>query len=188
MAEKVNAPVQEIVEVPQEEQVSSNTYKEVVKNLIASGCKRFNRLKIKNVTPVELDNYTRVSITLTSKVPGFVSRDNGTTFEKDMTNIIFTSLYALVAAIKENEDLAWMAGKILDTPNILPLILCGSEIDILQREYEAGTEIKNPYSTRDDVEGNVYDHDVIINDVIDFHLGKTGEKMADKLADKMLGF
>lgn len=166
--------------------VASNNYLNTIKQLIADGAKKISKLMIKNVNVTELDNYVRVSLTLTSKVPAYVSNDNGLTFERSESNIIFTSSFAISAALKENNDLAWLGGYVATNPKMLPMILCGSEVTILQREYEAGEEVVNPFSTRIDNIPTVYDHDIIINDIIDIKLGKTGERMASQFATAIM--
>lgn len=169
------------------EQVNVNVnYQNTIKKLIASGCKRINSNRIKNVNFTEKDNYTMVSFTLSNNVKGYVSKDNGMTFELGETNVIFTSLYAIVGALKEDEDLGWMGNALLSNPQALNLIFNGSNVDILQQEVSAGEEFVNPFSSNP--EPQVYDHDIIINHIIGFKLGKVGNKMADRLADKLMGF
>lgn len=192
----VNATVSEgVVTNPVEENVnevnnnSTNvSYQNIIKKLIASGCKRINSVRIKNVNFTEKDNYTMISFTLASTIRGFVSKDGGVTYEEGQTNTIFTSLYAIVGALKEDEELGWMANSFLENPQALNLIFNGSTVDILQQEVAAGEEFKNPFSTREDIEPQVYDHDLIINHILGFKLGKVGMKMADRLADKLMGF
>lgn len=164
------------------------SYQNVIKKLIAAGCKKISQVKIKNVNFTEKDNYTMVSFILGSAIRGFVSEDNGATYVEGMTKVMFTSLYAITGAFKEDENLGWMANAILEKPQALNLILNGASIDILQQFVKAGDEVKNPFSSNENAEPVVYDHDVIINHVIGFKLGPVGEKMADKLADKLLGF
>lgn len=163
-------------------------YLNTIKKLIASGCKRINNVRIKNVNCAEKDNYTMISLTLASQVKGFVSDDGGVTYKEGMTNVIFTSLYAIVGAMKEDEELGWMGNALLEHPEALNLILNGSTVDILQQDVAAGEEFINAFSSRSDVEPTVFDHDVIINHIVGFKLGKVGQKMSDKLADKLLGF
>lgn len=171
-----------------EVQVSNVSYQNIIKKLIASGCKRLNSVRIKNVNFTEKDNYTMISFTLSSAIRGFVSKDGGITYEEGQTNIMFTSLYAIVGALKEDEELGWMANALLENPQALNLIFNGATVDILQQEVSAGEEFKNPFSNRDDVDPQVYDHNLIINHVLGFKLGKVGVKMADRLADKLMGF
>lgn len=177
--EQVNAQV---------ENGNSNNYQNAIKSLLANGAKRLNNVKIKNVNYSEKDNYTMVSFTLTNPIRGYVSNDNGITYTEGMTNTLFTSLFAIVGAIKEDEELGWMANALLENPQALNLIFNGATVDIIQQDIPQGTAFTNPFSTRTDVNEQVYDHDIIINHLIKFKLGKTGEKMADKLADKLFGF
>ena len=181
--EQTNAQV-----APQEVNAQASTYLGVVKSLVQKGCKRLNNCKIKNVNFTEKDNYTMVSLTLTNPIKGYVSNDNGMTYELGQTNVIFTSLYAISGALKEDEELAWLGNALLNKPEALNLILNGSNVDIIQQEIPSGEEFTNPFSTSANPETQVYDHDIILNHCIKFTLGKTGEKMADKLAEKLMGF
>lgn len=189
--EIINETVNEVNVNEEVTNIETNTdvsFNNLIKKLIASGCKRINSIRIKNVNYTEKDNYTMISFSLATPIRGFVSNDGGVTYEEGNTNIMFTSSYAISGALKEDEELGWMANALLDNPQALNLIFNGAQIDILQQHISAGEEYKNPFSTRTEVEPQVYDHDIIINHIIGFKLGKVGLKMADKLADKMLGF
>ena len=185
--EQVNVQVENGAENASNEMVNVS-YQNCIKKLIAAGCKRINSVRIKNVNFTEKDNYTMISFTLSTPIRGFVSNDNGVTYQEGMTNTLFTSLYAIVGAVKEDDELGWMANALLDNPQALNLIFNGGSIDILQQEIVAGEQFTNPFSTRTDTTVQVYDHDVIINHIIGFKLGKTGEKMAARFADKLMGF
>lgn len=184
---QVTNPVEESINEVNESSANVS-YQNIIKKLIASGCKRINSVRIKNVNYTEKDNYTMISFTLASPIRGFVSNDNGVTYEEGHTNTVFTSLYAIVGALKEDEELGWMANALLENPQALNLIFNGSTVDIIQQEISAGEEFRNPFSTREDVESQVYDHNLIINHILGFKLGKVGMKMADRLADKLMGF
>lgn len=164
------------------------TYANVIKKLIASGCKSIKSVRVKNVNYTEEDNYTMVSFNIGTPVEAFVSNDGGVTYERGKTNIIFTSTYAIAGALKEDEELGWMANALVGNPKALNLIFNGGTIDIIQQEVVAGEEYKNPFSTRTDAEPQVYDHNIIINHIVGFKLGKVGSAMALRLADKMMGF
>lgn len=164
------------------------TYSNVIKKLIASGCKSIKSIRVKNVNYTENDNYTMVSFNIGTPIEGFVSNDGGVTYERGKTNIIFTSTYAIAGTLKEDEELGWMANALVENPKALNLIFNGCTIDIIQQEVVAGEEYKNPFSTRTDIEPQVYDHDIIINHIVGFKLGKVGSAMALRLADKMMGF
>lgn len=185
--EQVNVQVENGAENASNE-IINVSYQNCIKKLIAAGCKRINSVRIKNVNFTEKDNYTMISFTLSTPIRGFVSNDNGVTYQEGMTNTLFTSLYAIVGAVKEDDELGWMANALLDNPQALNLIFNGGSIDILQQEIVAGEQFTNPFSTRNDTTVQVYDHDVIINHIIGFKLGKTGEKMAARFADKLMGF
>lgn len=168
----------------------NNNFQQVIKNLVVEGGKRLNQLRIKNVNSEKKDNYIKVSFTLTTPVPGFTTDDNGETWKKGMINTIYTSLYAITGCLKEDEELSWIGGILNDlvenngNTGILNLLFNGAIIDIIQQEVSSGEEYTNPFSSNNDI--RVYDHDTIISHVIKFRLGKTGEKMADKLADKLM--
>lgn len=181
VVEEIVNPTIENVETTNVESTNAESYQQIINKLIAAGAKKYNNIKIKNVNVLDNDTYVRVSLTIVPNVPAYI---NETLTE---SNVIFTSLFALVAVLKNNEETAWAGNTILERPNVLPLILCGATINILQRHYDAGDEVPNPFSTRES-EPRVYDHNIIVNDIIDIKLGKTGQKMMDKLADKVLGF
>lgn len=174
-----------------QEQEQSN-YKKIIKSLIGEGAKKFNAIRIKNVNSKVEENHIRVSFTLATPIRGFITNDNGETWEQGKTNVIYTSLYAIIGALKEDEDLSWLANSIMkiidetqDT-SILNLLFNGATIDILQQEFSAGEEFTNPFSTKKETQ--VYDHDVIINHVIKFELSKVGNRVADRIIDKTIGF
>ena len=179
-----NAVVEQAV--PQAQTMDS--FKEIVKSLMLAGYKRTNGLIVRNVTITEDENYTRATISVKEPIIGYVSDDNGVTFHKGTTTNIFSSTFALSGLMKESEELSWMANTIIEHPNVLNLILNGSKIDIIQQEVSAGEDYVNPFSTRKDRVPTQFDHDVIINYVVNIELGKMGTKFADKLADKLMGF
>lgn len=178
------------VEVQQiaEQTKGQKSFKDVIKDLIAAGARRYNGLKIKNVKFSEEDNYTRVTLVVHPSIPGMVSNDNGLTWEPGMTNNIFTSTYAIAGMLKEDEEKGWLADTLIENPKALNLILNGGTVDVVQRTVPAGIPYKNPFSTNDDATESTFDHDTIINYVVAFSYGKTGEKFADTLAVKMMGF
>lgn len=177
-------------EVPVQEQVVENgTFKAILKSLMASGsCKRYNGLRIKNVNVTEEDNYTRVSFTVNDKIPGYVSKDGGNTFELDKTNTIFSSTYAIAGMLKEDEEKSWLANTLNENPKAINLVMNGGTIDVIQHTVKAGEAYHNPFTTKEDAEDTTFDHDTIINYIVGFQFGKTGEKFADILAVKMMGF
>ena len=166
----------------------TKSFKDVIKELLAGGARRFNGLRIKNVKYSEEDNYTRVTLVVHPPIPGMVSDDDGVTWHPGKTNNIFTSNYALAGMLKEDEDKAWLAEALVDNPAAFNIIMNGGLVDIVQQTIPAGTPYKNPFSTREDAVETTFDHDVIINYVVNIVLGKAGQRYADILAVKMMGF
>ena len=165
--------------------VAKVTYADKIKNLVTVGGRMFKGLRVKNVLCSEEDNYDRVTMVIDGSVPAKTSIDNGLTFTTGQSSNIFTSTFALAGTIKEDEDLSFLANYIISSPKIVNLLFNGSLIDIVQMTYPANTPIVNPFSTKED-NSRIYDHEVIINYIIKIKPGKTGLKMIDKLADKIM--
>lgn len=192
MAKKVNqTEVQQEVEQVVEETVQNTelvvrSTKEIVKHLIAAGATRITNVQVKNVNVEAIDDYHRVSLTLTTPIPGFVSDDNGATYKKGVTTVMFTTNWAIAGCLREDEDYAWLGSHVSVKPKSLKVLLSGAKIDILQQVIGAGEEYKNPFSTRKDVDAKVYDHETIINNIIGIKFSKTGERAADNIMDHLL--
>lgn len=189
-AEMLNVNEQS-VEQPNEVVTTTNNgadkYKLALAKLKEMGGITRKGIKVKNVNATEKDNYTMISFTLGQDVKGFVAKDDGT-FVEGERNIIFGSMFAIAGAMKEDEELSWMANHMLLHPNIVNLIFNGGTIDIVQVPVSAGEVYVNPFTTKSEPDEVTFDHDTIINHIVGIHLGKMGQKFADKLADKLLGF
>lgn len=185
--EQVSASQNEEVVENKIQTASNDSYKDIIKKMLSNGCKRINSITIKNVNFTEKDNYTMVSFTLKTPIRGYVMDENGE-YKLGMTNTLFTSLFAITGTLKEDEELGWMANALLESPQALNLILNGATVDIIQQDIPQGVEYYNPFSTKAEVDAAVYDHDIIINHIIGFKLGKMGERMSMRLADKLMGF
>lgn len=162
------------------------TYGDKIKNLVVAGGRMYKGLRVKNVLSSEEDNYDRVTMVIDGSVPAKVSPDNGITFTTGQSSNIFTSTFALAGTIKEDEDLSFLANYIISSPKIVNLLFNGSSIDIIQMTYPANVPIVNPFSTKENDSGRIYDHEVIINYIVKIKPGRTGLKMIDKLADKIM--
>lgn len=170
------------VEVTNPQMSFEKTTKTVISGLIEKGAKRINNLVVKNVNTTDNGTYTMVSFTINGKIPGFVNDGEGN-YVEGHTSVIYSSLYAIVGTLKESADLAWLANPVLKNPKALPLLLSGAKLSVVQHRIKAGEAYTNPFSTREDLTPNVYDHDVIINYVVGIELSAVGNRMADKLAD-----
>lgn len=164
------------------------TIKDIIKELMAKGCKRVNDVTVKNVVVEEFDNYVRATLVTREALDAYVSDDNGTTYYKGKSNNLFSSTFAIAGTMKEDEELSWMANSIIEHPNVLNLILNGSKIDVIIEEVPKGVEYINPFTTKTNPEPTTFDNDTIVKYVVGIKLGKSGQKMADKLADKLMGF
>ena len=160
-------------------------YDATIKALVANGGKRHKDVRVKNVNVTDKDVYTMVSFTTNKALPAYVAEDDE--FVLGTSNVIYSSLFAIAGAMREDEELAWMTNALLDNANAVQLILSGATLDVIQVEYAAGESIYNPFTTKEDSEATEYDHDVIINYIVGITLSRVGEKFADKLADKLLG-
>lgn len=167
-------------------EVQQGSYQDAIKTLLASGAKKITGLRVKNVNFTEKENYNMVSFTLTSKIRGYITDDGGQTYKEGMTNIIYTSTYAIAGCMKEDENLSWMANYLLEHPKALPIIFNGATIDIIQKEVKEGEEYKNVFSTKDEVEGTIFTHSTFINNIIKIYLGSAGKIGAMRIMDKML--
>lgn len=167
-------------------EVRTSDYDAIIKGIIAAGGKKLPGIRVKNANFTKKDNYTMVSFTLANKVRGYVRDEETGVYKEGMTNVIFTSLFGICGALKEDDEKAWIANHLLNHPTALPLLFAGSTIDIVQTEVAAGVTYRNPFSTRDNVEGVSYDYETIINNVIKVRFGKMGEIAASRLMDKML--
>lgn len=158
--------------------------KEVITELLKNGGTKVENLKIKNVTVTHLENYVRLGLTLDKPVKGYVTKDQGVTYEEGETNVIFVSVYSIGSLLKDDEDAAFAANRLIEQPEGMELILSRATIDIIQEPVSSGEEYKNPWS--DNATATVFDHDTIINHVIRLELSKFGLKQIDKLADKLV--
>lgn len=167
-------------------EVKTSDYDAIIKGIIAAGGKKIAGIRVKNANFTEKDNYTMVSFTLANKIRGYIRDEETGTYKEGMTNVIFTSLFAICGALKEDDEKAWIANHLLNHPTALPLLFAGSTIDLVQSEIPAGVTYRNPFSSRENIEGVTYDHDTIINNLIRVRFGKMGEIAASRLMDKML--
>lgn len=159
--------------------------KEIVNNAIKNGAKIIKGLSVRNVLPTTMENYVRLGINLKESVPAYVVTENGD-FQKGESHIIFSSTYAVGANLRDDDDAAFAVNHLINHPEAMAMILAKAKIDILQIEVKAGDVYVNPFS--ENGEETVFDHDVIINNIIKIELSDFGKDKLDKLADKMLGF
>lgn len=174
------------VETAEEVTVVEKSYKDICNELVANGAKRIKGLVVKSVKVTEQDNYVMVSLTLDKQVEGYRADENTGVFEKGTTNVIFSSSYSLAAVIKNNEEIAFAANSLVESPKGFEVALSGAVIDIIQQPVTADEMYKNPFSTRD-VEGVAFGHDTIINHIVNIVPSKVAMRRLDALALSLLG-
>ena len=160
-------------EAVESETAKGKTYAEIVKGLIAKGWKRRNALKVRNVNCTEKDNYTMVTFSVVPPIPGYILDEESGEYVLGVTNNVYSSSYAVSGAMKEDEEMSWLANSIVDKPKFINALFNGGEIDILSREIAAGEEYANPFGS---AEPQVFDHDTIVNLIIGLRPGKNGVK------------
>lgn len=185
--EAKTAPEAEAAAVEQiaENVVTRSTFSEVVDKLLKDKTNRVYRgLMIKNVIKRETDDdYARVTLVVNSSIPGYIPQDDGS-YKRGLVSNIYTTSYAVAAVLKQDEDTAMMGNYVVEHPEIIPIILSGATINVIQTDVKADTEYFNPFTTKEDVEPYVSDHDFIVNNIYSLKLGKMGLRYIDKLLDK----
>lgn len=157
--------------------------KKVVAQLQKEGAESVKNCVVKNVKVRDLDNYTRVSLTLNKEVKQMIANDAGD-YVEGTNNVIFVSSYSIGAILANSEDIAFAKNLIMQSPELLTMILSYAEIDILLESVKEGQEYTNPFSSSS--ETRTIEHDSIYAHVVDIRLGKKGEKIIQMLEDKML--
>lgn len=167
------------------ESVSKDTFSEIVDKLLKDKENRVYRgLMVKNVIKKDSDeDYTRVTLVVNSAIPGYIPQEDGS-YKRGTTNNIYTTSYAISAVLKQNEDTAMMGNYVVNHPEIIPILLSGATINVIQTDVKEGAEYYNPFSTRENAEPYIGQHDFIVNNIYSLKLGKMGERYIDKLLDK----
>lgn len=167
------------------ENISKDTFADIIDKLLKDKTNRAYRgLMVKNVIKKDGDeDYTRVTLVINSSIPGYVPEDDGT-YKRGTTSNIYTTSYAIAAVLKQNEDTAMMGNYVVNHPEIIPILLSGATISVIQTDVKEGEEYYNPFSTRENAEPYIGQHDFIVNNIYSLKLGKMGERYIDKLLDK----
>ena len=177
---------EEVTNEVMETKSSIKTVSQVIKDLLANGCKRIVNMRVKSAKVTEKDNYVMVSLTLDKPISGYVSDEDGV-FEKGETNVIFASTYSLAATLKESDDTAFAANTLVENPKGFEVILAGARIDIIQQEVSADELYVNPFSSRSKDEGEALGHDTIINHIVSINPSSNARDLLKLMALKMMG-
>lgn len=157
--------------------------KKVIDALLKAGAKRINGLKVRNVTISHEESYTRIGLSTDTEIDGFLSDENGV-YAPGKTTLVFVSSYSIASQFKDNDNTAFAANHIVEHPEALQVLLSRATFDVIQEKIKAGDSWKNPWS--DSGDERTYDHDTIINHVVNIRLSPMGIKMLEALAMKLL--
>lgn len=160
--------------------------KNVIESLIKAGAKSVKNLKVKNVNVVPQENYVRVSLSVDKAIRGFVAQEDGT-YKEGESKVIFVSLFSIVAQLRDDENASFAVNHILSHPEAITVLFSGATLNILQEDVAAGQEYTNHWSERKDAPTTTFEHDTIINHIIDVKMSERAYKLLEKLADSMLG-
>ena len=166
--------------------ISEGTFKTRIKELISNGAEYVSGSKIEDVACSINDNIVIVHISLEEPLKGYVLGNDGVSYKIGQTNKIVTSLNAIIKVFIEDEELAPFSNFAFENPQILSCLLKGAVVDILQQEVPKGKEYDNLFSVNKLT--NTSNRNVIINNCVRFKLSSSGEKIADKIANILLGF
>lgn len=155
----------------------------IVRKAVRSGARK-STTKIKSITVVEEDGYTRLGISVTKPIKAFITRDDET--EMRQTSLVFTSVFAIEGVLR-NMGLGWVTDLVELQPQLLKLLLQDATIDVLQQDYYAGENVVNIFSHQDR-DWPSYDHNITVCNVVNIALSDFGNSIKDKLVMKMLEF
>lgn len=165
---------------------ANNSFEAIVAKLSANKENTTYRgLKVRNVV-VNLDDeeYPRITLVLNQEVNGY--NLEGDKYVLGKTKNVFTTAFNIAGVLKENEDTAMLGNYIVRNPKVAENLLSGATINLVQIPVKAGEEYRNPFSTRTDAEAYVSEHDWISNCVTAIKLGTIGNKVVDKLIDRIV--
>ena len=139
---------------------------------------------VKNVNVTTFENYVRLGLTLDKPIKGYVAQEDGT-YKLDETKVVFVSLYSVTAIMKQKDDISFVANHLLANPQAAQVLLSNAKIDLVQQPVKAGETYVNPFS--ESGAETVFEHNTIINHLIDFSLTDRAMALVDKLALSLMG-
>lgn len=151
---------------------------QIIRELISNGAKRYNSLTIRSIEPTEKDKYVRMDISLDRELPAILPDADGVYSDTTSANM-YSSNYAISGLAKTIDDVAMFANDIANPEKVkgLKILLNRAVIDVVQVRYPGNIEFVNPFSTKKTPQ--LYDHDVIVNYIVNLKLGEPGKKILD---------
>lgn len=141
---------------------------------------------VRNINTKDMSTWTRVSVTLNKPVKSYVVDQETGEYIVGTSNVIYVSTFSLIAAMRENPDLAFAGNHLIEHPMAIGVVFSGATIDVILEKVTEGQEYKNPFS--DNAAESIIEHDNYFAHIHNIRLSDRGLKMIDKIADKMLGF
>ena len=111
--------------------------------------------------------------------------DDDSNYTLGETKFVYVSLFSIAAIIRDNDDASFAVNRIIEKPSSVEVLLNGAHVDIIQQPVKAGEEYANPWSENDTVQ--VFDHDTLINHVVNITFNQRSVSLLGKLAESMLG-
>lgn len=143
-------------------------------------------LVVRNINTKDMSTWTRVSVTLDKSIKAYVVNEETGEYVIGTNNVIYVSTFSLIAAMRENPDLAFAGNHLIEHPMAIGVVFSGAKIDVILEKVTEGQEYKNPFS--DNAAESIIEHDNYFAHIYNIRLSERGLKMIDKIADKMLGF
>lgn len=138
-----------------------------------------------NVRKVKDTDY-RLSFQLNTKIPAYISHDNGKTFFPGESATVYSTIKAISFMLRFDEQKFWIANHIQMHPSAIIPIFTGGTVDIIQQQVKKGKAFVYEFSLSP--REIVIDHDTIINHIVRCSFNNTGQRFADIVAIKLLGY
>lgn len=151
--------------------------KEAIKSLVEQGftCKS---LTVKSVSLTKKDTWTSAAISVVEDVCMYRFDEYGDASLTNKGHVVFTSMFALIAALKEIPEVNLIGKRLEDEEEVLSLLLTGATIKVYQKVVLAGEEFVNPFKEVD--AEFINDHDWVCSMVIAVELGDLGAELLNE--------
>lgn len=174
---------QEEVQESTVETTATKSAKDIARELVKAGCKMFSNVVVKNVNVTDKDDYVMVTFTTRNQLPGMIQDELGE-YKEGLTNVVFSSNFALAGVTKEKEGYAWLGNYIATKPQMCQLLFSEAKLTLIQQRLSAGEVYHNPFSTNENKE-NIIQNDTIFYHIVDFELSKGGKAFMNRILDAM---
>jgi hypothetical protein len=151
--------------------------KEAIKSLANQGF-TLKSLTVKSVSLSKKDTWTSAAISVAEDVTMYRFDEYGDVTLSNKGHVIFTSMFALIAALKEIPEVNLLGKKLEDEEEVLSLLLTGATIKVYQKVVLAGEPFVNPFKEID--AEFINDHDWVCSMVTSVELGDLGAELLNE--------